>query len=277
MIIDWFTVGAQALNFVILVWLLKRLLYKPILDAIDAREKRIAAELADADAKKAEAKRERDEFQNKNKEFDEQRAALVNRASEEAQTEAQRLLGEARRAADTLRADRHSALEREHQSLSDEITRRTAAEVFAIARKVLTDLAATSLEERLVEVFARRLRELEGTAKEELAAALGTAPGPALVRSAFELPAPQRAAIQNALNETFAAAIPVAFETAPDVISGIELTAQGRRVAWTISEYLASLQARVGELFEEQPPSEGSPDTRKEPVPQAPAAPAETP
>jgi F-type H+-transporting ATPase subunit b len=62
MLIDWFTVGAQALNFIILVWLLKRFLYKPILDAIDAREKRIAAELADADKKKAEAQKERDEF-----------------------------------------------------------------------------------------------------------------------------------------------------------------------------------------------------------------------
>ena len=42
MLIDWFTVGAQALNFLILVWLMKRFLYKPILHAIDAREKRIA-------------------------------------------------------------------------------------------------------------------------------------------------------------------------------------------------------------------------------------------
>ena len=47
MLIDWFTVGAQALNFAILVWLLKRFLYKPILNAIDARESRIAAQLAD--------------------------------------------------------------------------------------------------------------------------------------------------------------------------------------------------------------------------------------
>ena len=27
MLIDWFTVGAQALNFLILVWLMKRYLY----------------------------------------------------------------------------------------------------------------------------------------------------------------------------------------------------------------------------------------------------------
>ena len=42
MLIDWFTVGAQVLNFLILVWLLKRFLYRPILHAIDAREQRIA-------------------------------------------------------------------------------------------------------------------------------------------------------------------------------------------------------------------------------------------
>ena len=57
MLIDWFTVAAQALNFVILVWLMKRFLYQPILHAIDEREKLIASELANADKKKAEAKR----------------------------------------------------------------------------------------------------------------------------------------------------------------------------------------------------------------------------
>jgi F-type H+-transporting ATPase subunit b len=63
MIIDWFTVGAQALNFLILVWLMKRFLYKPILHAIDAREKRIAMQLADANAQMTAATHARDEFQ----------------------------------------------------------------------------------------------------------------------------------------------------------------------------------------------------------------------
>ena len=70
MLIDWFTVCAQTLNFLILVWLMRQFLYKPILRAIDAREKKIAKELADADAQKAEAHKERDEFQRKNEEFD---------------------------------------------------------------------------------------------------------------------------------------------------------------------------------------------------------------
>ena len=159
MLIDWFTVGAQALNFLILVWLLKRFLYKPILDAIDAREKRIAAELADADAKKAEAQKERDEFQHKNEEFDQQRAALLSKATDEAKAERQRLLDEARKAADALSAKRQEALRSDAQNLNQAIRRRTQQEVFAIARKALTDLATTSLEERMGEVFTRRLRD----------------------------------------------------------------------------------------------------------------------
>ncbi|HUS95178.1 MAG TPA: ATPase, partial [Hyphomicrobiaceae bacterium] len=70
--IDWFTVIAQLFNFLILVWLLKRFLYKPILNALDAREKRIAKELADADTTQREAEKERETFRNKNAEFDQQ-------------------------------------------------------------------------------------------------------------------------------------------------------------------------------------------------------------
>jgi F-type H+-transporting ATPase subunit b len=249
MLIDWFTVGAQALNFLILVWLLKRLLYKPILAAIDAREKRVAAELADAAAKKAEARNERDEFQHKNRELDAQRAALFRQATEEASAERRRLLDEARAAAAALSAKRMETLRDEARNLSQAISRRTQQEVFAIARKALMDLATTGLEERIGAVFTRRLREMDGGAKAGFAEALRTAAEPALVRSAFDLPEAQRAAIRDAINETFAADVPVRFETAPDLVGGIELTAQGQKMAWSIADYLASLEKGVGELL----------------------------
>src|ERR1039457_7090849 len=147
MLTDWFTIVAQALNFLILVRLMKRFLYKPILHAIDEREKRIATELANADAKKAEAQKEHDEFQHKNEEFYQQRAALLSKATDEAQAERQRLIDEARKAADALTAKRQDALRSDAQNLNQTIIRRTQGEVFAIARKALTDLATTSLEE----------------------------------------------------------------------------------------------------------------------------------
>jgi len=270
MLIDWFTIAAQALNFLILVWLMKRFLYKPILNAIDAREKLVAKELADADAKKSEAQKERDEFHKKNEEFDQQRAALLTKATADAKTERQRLLEEARKSADALSAKRQESLINDANNLNQAISRLTRKEVFAIARKALTDLATTSLEERMGEVFTRRLRGLDDKSKSVLGEALKKNTEPALIRSTFELPVTQRAAIQNALNETFSAEVHARFETSPELVSGIELTSHGQKVGWSIADYLVSLEKGVGELLKEKDKSEPKLVTKVEPKAEAP-------
>jgi F-type H+-transporting ATPase subunit b len=66
------------------------------------------------------------------------------------------------------------------------------------------------------------------------------------------LPETQRTAIQNALNETFSTDIAIRFETAPELIGGIELIANGQKVAWSISDYLAALGKSVDELLKEK-------------------------
>ncbi len=83
MLIDWFTVGAQLVNFLVLVFLLQRFLYKPILKAIAVREKKISDELTDAAAKKEEALKDKMEFETKNRDFDRDRAALLIKAQDE--------------------------------------------------------------------------------------------------------------------------------------------------------------------------------------------------
>lgn len=252
MLIDWVTVAAQAGNFLILVWLLKRLLYRPILKAIDAREQLIAGELAQADAARAEAERERSEFRQKNAEFEQLRATRMRQLDDEARAERRRLLASARQAADALGAARRAALEREQQHLQDELGRRTREEVFAIARQTLRDLAGTALEERMAEALIRRLQALEPGAKAALVAALRVSRGAAAVRSAFALPAAQRAAIGQAVGDIAAGAAPaveLSFETAPEVISGIELRCGGYKFAWSIAEYLTALEQSVAELL----------------------------
>jgi F-type H+-transporting ATPase subunit b len=252
MLIDWFTVGAQALNFLILVWLLKRFLYKPILHAIEARENRIAAELADADKKKTEAQKEYEEFQDKNKELDQQRSALLSKATEEANIERQRLLDEARKEADGLREKLQEQLRSDAHHLRQTISLRTQQEVFSIARQALRDLSTASLEERMVEVFAHRLHAMEGKTKENFAEALRKSSEPAVVRSAFDLPVEQRSVIQNTLNEIFSAQIPIRFVTTPELVCGIELSTEGQKVAWSIADYLVALEKSLGELLKEK-------------------------
>ncbi len=269
MLINWFTVGAQAINFLILVWLLKRFLYKPILHAIDEREKGIATQLADVEAKKTEAQKDRDDFQHKNEVFDQERAALLKKATDDANSERERLIDEAKKDADALRAKRQEVLRNEQRNLNQEIIRWTQKEVFAITRKTLADLAGTGLEDRIGDVFVQRVRGLTGEAKEQLAAAFRTSNHTVSVHSAFELPPAQKSAIEKAVKETFASDAQVQFETAPELVSGIELSSGGHKVAWSIADYLTTLEKSAGELLHNDAKPESKPDAKSKPEPKA--------
>ncbi len=262
MLIDWFTVGAQALNFIILVFRLPRFLYKPILNAIDAREKRIAAELADAASKEAEAERQRDEFQRKNEDLDHRRTALLKKATEEASAERTRLLEEADRAAGALRAKRGEKLRSDANALSLAIRRRTQDEVFAIARRALADLSAVSLEERMADVLICRVRDLDEATKAKLADATRKSQDPVVVRSAFDLPEQERAKIREALSRAFGSGVRIQFATAPELIGGIECATHGHKVSWSIADYLGSLEEGVAELLEQKAPAEAKADRK---------------
>lgn len=250
MLIDWFTVGAQLLNFLILVWLMKRFLYQPVLNAIAAREQKIATELADAAATKAKAHQQQAEFEQKNQAFNEQRAELMSQAIAAANAEREHLQAEARKAADAASEVRAKALLADTQALHGEILRHTQQQVFDIARRVLGDLADVSLEQRACEVFIAHLRSLDGNALGAMSSALKTTSeaAPAVLRSAFVLPPAQLAAVQAALDATFGQAIALKVETSPDLVSGIELSAQGQKLAWSIAGYLAALSADLEEV-----------------------------
>lgn len=252
MLIDWFTIFAQIVNFLILVWLMKRFLYKPILRAIDAREKFIADKISDAEAVKVEARRELDKFLFKNNELDKQSSNLLKKAQNEAEAERQRILEETRIDSEELRIQSWNALQREQAILNDAISLKTREEVFSVSRKVLKDLAEATLEERMADAFIRQLRDLDGERKEELDRVLTKSSESSIVSSAFELSRKQRSAIEETLNELFSDKIHVRFETKPELICGISLTSNGQKIAWSIADYLISLEKSVNELLIEQ-------------------------
>ncbi len=252
MLIDWFTVCAQTLNFLILVWLMKRFLYKPVLNAINAREALVAKELKDANAKKTEARKERDEFQTKNDEFDRHRAELLSKATQDAGVERTRLLAEARKAADDLSAKRQQSLSSDARQLNQAISQRAQKEVFAIARKTLSDLGSASLEEQIAEVFIRRLKELDEKSKKTLVEAHKSVSDPFLVRCTFDLPAKHQTAIRLAIQQSLFPKAQIQFEISAELVGGIEMVVQGQKVAWSISNYLESLEKGVVELLNEK-------------------------
>jgi F-type H+-transporting ATPase subunit b len=273
MLIDWFTVGAQIVNFLILVWLLKHFLYKPILDAIDAREKRIAAELADADTKKAEAEKERTDFEDKNKVFDLNSGAPCSakprtkrRPSASASSIKPKRM---RKACAQPKRMRCAEIKFAWQVKSPFWPKTRSLQSRERHSRISPPSALKSGSERYSHAACGNwIRK----AKELLGAALKDSSQPALVRSAFDLPTDQRAAIQNALNESFSAVVRIKFEDSQEVICGIELTVNGQKVAWSISSYLAELSKKVSDLVDVRSPATikppQKPDTPKAPEPE---------
>jgi len=249
MLIDWFTVAAQIINFLILVWLLKRFLYKPVLTAIDEREKRIAQQLQEAETKKAEALKERADFAHKNEEFDRQRAALLVEATNSAKTERNKLIETARHDSEELRAQLQKAVDGEFDSLKQNLGALAQDQVFSISRKTLSDLAGVSLEERMTDSFVRRLQEMPASERGAFRSLPADAGRPALISSAFELGQEQRTAIEKVVRPILPEGTRINFEAKPELISGIELTANGQKVAWSISGYLASMNGAVETLL----------------------------
>ncbi len=239
MLIDWFTVVAQIANFLILVWLLKRFLYQPILQAIDAREKRVADQLAQAQQTAIAAAAQQAEFQRKNAEFDQQRATLLAAATASAQAERQTLLTAARREAEALREKFQQSLQHEQGVLQQAILQRTQQQVFELTRKTLADLADAPLEQQIIAVFLRRLSELTDAERAQLQT------GESIVRSAFTLTAAQQndiaAALQKLAVDAHLFARP-SFMTDPDCISGIELSVDGYKLAWSVASYLSEME-----------------------------------
>lgn len=262
MLIDWFTVGAQAINFLILMGLLKHFLYRPILDAIDTRERRIDGQLADAKRQKAEAHTEKIAFGQKNADLDADRAELLKQAHAAADAEGKKLVAAARAAADAAADKRRDALKAEDLELAASIRRRTSDGVFAVTRKVMADLADASLEASIGKLFLIRLKSMDAAAVAQMKTALASShPAKAIVRSAFAMPARQRAGIGTAVGHLLDSDVAIDFETAPALLGGFELVVSGQKLSWSIADYLQAMQASI--------------DTQLDPTPAAkPAEPA---
>ncbi len=248
MLIDWFTVIAQVINFLILVYLLKRFLYKPILNAIDERDKRIALQLTEAEAKKEEAQNEYLKFQQLNDEIAKQKNDLLAAAEKNAAAERQHLLQNARKEYDLLRSSLQESLQNEQANLRHDLKSRAQQEVFEIVRKVLSDLAGSNLEMQIAQVFVQKLQAIGPEEKARLMSALHANGHPFMVRSAFELDGVSKAALEKAVKDLLGLDLQVQFGLAPEEVSGIELSANGFKITWTIADYLDSLEKRISEL-----------------------------
>jgi len=253
--INWFTVIAQLINFLILVWLLKRFLYKPILNAVHEREKKIADQLKDAEDKKAAAQQEKEEFKKKNEEFDQQKKGVMDAVVAEAASQKNQLIDGAKTEAQELIAKMTKAVKEAQENDNKLLAQNTQKQVFDITRKALESIASVNIEEHSARTFIEHLTALQEEEKQQFIDAFKA--NPIVVKSAFELSTTQRDELTAAISNVIDTKVTLEFITAPEIISGIELSTKGFKLAWSFSEYLNALNQNIlGSMKEKTTPKE---------------------
>lgn len=239
MLIDWFTIVAQIVNFIVLVLLLRRFLYGPILRAMEEREARIRSRLQEAEQREREAEGEAKAWRQKNQELEELREEMLRQAGQEAEEWRQDLFRQARREVGEAKVRWQQSLEEEQGAFLRHVRERTALQVQSIARRALSDLANADLEAHLADVFIRRLAD---DGQQRVAEALAGAQAPLVIRTAFPSPPEMRQKLREAVAGRVPGEVEIRFETAPDLVCGIELRADDYRIAWSLDDYLGSLE-----------------------------------
>jgi F-type H+-transporting ATPase subunit b len=252
MLIDWLTTAAQIINFLILIFLLKKFLYGPIIRAMDAREEKIASRLEEAKKKQVEAEYEVELYREKSRALDENRAKFIDEARKEAEIVKKELAEQARQEVEELRDNWYRALKQGERVFLEDLRKQTTEHVYKIARKALSDLAMSKLEESMTDVFVDLIKNLDADQQKDIREAIRKAGGRVAVSSAFELTHGMRRDITREIHSGLMEGIDVDFRTEPGLVSGIELKTPIRVVAWNLDEYLKSLERELSKILSEE-------------------------
>lgn len=250
--IDWVTVAAQIVNFLILVWLLHRVLYRPLNRALVERAEAVRRQLAETAAARHEAEAEAAAHRAAIRTVEAEREARLA----EAEAEAEALRGEmTRRAHEEIAAHRAAwaeQMEEERAAFLDRLRRRAGGAFVALARNALAELSDRDLVDQIARVFARRLAALEIGERAQLAAA-AEAGAAVEVLSTFPLSPEAQAIVAEAVERLIGRRDP-AFRVEPELDCGVLLAVGARHVGWTLGEHLDAFEDEIARLLDSAAP-----------------------
>jgi F-type H+-transporting ATPase subunit b len=250
--INWFVFLAQIFNFLLLMYLLKRFLYGRIIQAMDAREAKIAARFAEADEMKRKATETAELYDGKKKMLDEKAEKLLNEAAMEADAKRKELMEKVRAEVDQVKARWQDMLIREQDAFFYDLRQRAAKQLYATARKALADLADVELEDRIVNEFIRRVKTLDEEKSAQIRKAISGGGNQVVIQSAFDISGTRQAQIEDALKKQITNGFSIRYLQQPDVVSGIELRVNGHKIAWSLNEYLETLVESLTETLQKE-------------------------
>jgi F-type H+-transporting ATPase subunit b len=250
--IDWFVFLAQIFNFLLLMYLLKRFLYGRIIKAMDDREAKIVGRFAEAEELKNKANEEAQLYEKRNQALHEKKEVLLNEATMAADAKRKELMEKVRVEVDQVKARWQDMLVREQDAFFYDLRQRAAKQLYATARKALSDLADADLEERIVDEFLRRVSALDEEKSMQMRKAISGGGNMVTIQSAFGISASRQTQIEEVLKKQITNGFKIRYLEQPDIVSGIEMRVNGHKIAWSLNEYLETLVESLTETLQKE-------------------------
>jgi len=248
--IDWITVSAQIINFLVLVWLLKRFLYQPVIRAMDKREQRIAEQLTEAQRREQQAQEQQHLYEEKSAELDRCREAIIDQAKEESEREKRQLMDKARAEVSEKQLQWQQQVDQEKEEFFKNLRAKSADAIQATSRTALSDLANAELETQVIESFLSRIKSMDKKNRQALLRAMGNKCEPFRIHTVYALDSTLRSRITRAIHEHVMEGVEIEYGESEKLLCGIELSGGGWRLSWSLADYMDDLDKRVEQAFE---------------------------
>ena len=245
--IDWWTLGLQAINFLVLVWLLWRFLYRPIERVVEKRKQLTERAFAEADDRKAEAEAARRAYEGDRAKLAEERQALLKKAHEELEAERSKVLDAAKRQADAQLDAASQSIATERKAALKQLRGQVAGMAAEMAAKLLreagtgasADVFLERLEQRLADMPARERERLNG----DVAASEA---GMTVVTAAALTPARQQHWTER-LNRRLGQDGKISFAADPQILGGAELRFPHAVLKFSWADQLKTAEEKLAE------------------------------
>jgi F-type H+-transporting ATPase subunit b len=240
--INWFTVTAQMINFLILLYLLRRFLYHPMIKAMDERRERIEGKEREAQDKISAAEGRIQEYKNQSNRLEEEKNEILFSIHQQAEAEKKEFLERAREDIDIQKKLWEESIAKEQTHSLREMQRQIGLLSSQIARRALADLSGRKLERIIFDTFVDKLSSLEGKEINRLRERKGHPGTKAMVSSTFDLNEEDKDSLQQLFKKMLIHDGPIEYHIDPEMICGIKMELMGNQFEWSIGEYLRSLE-----------------------------------
>jgi F-type H+-transporting ATPase subunit b len=222
--LNWSTFALEIINFLVLVWILKRFFYQPVLQVIARRRAGIEKTMNDARKLRDEAQALRRQYEERLAEWDRERRAAREQLTGEIEAERTQRLQALQGALEQERERAAVVEQRRLDHLHREMERTALAQGGQFAARLLSLAGGPVLQEKLLELLFQQLDRLPEAQREALRGSAARAAGKCLVTSATALEAATRARLEQALATALGVQGPIQYQEDPELVAGVRIS-----------------------------------------------------